>query len=131
MSNKPNILNQIPSENGKKFDPFNPISFSVRDLDTRINKQSVDSVVTFSRNAFLPSSLLEGYWAPFSRHLSKPRIFSTVDRNVEVPIYDVDMGATYGPVIVVEQTSAEEQSGCVFNYTEASNSPISMRTSRI
>lgn len=128
----PSVENLKPGEAGT-FSPTDPISFSVRDGDsTRVTRTSVNSLITFSKTTYQPTSLPSGadYFDVFNDVLPESRPSAPVDRYLmdDIP-YDSDGDSvdddTYGPVLVLEKAVAGEatEKGILFVEADAGSEP--------
>lgn len=122
----PSVTNLKPGE-GDVFTPTNTLYFGVRDGDTRVNRSSVNSLVTFSKTNYrataLPSSI-GTYLDVFNDALPESRPPVNVDRYLSDDIpYDYDSDAvvdgTYGPVLVLEKAIAGEDTERGVLFVEA------------
>lgn len=107
----PYVENLKPGESDTGVNPEESLYFGVRDLDSRINRSSVNSIATFSKTQYLPT-IIPGstgtYFDVFNDALPESRPAATVNRSIdeEVP-YDSTgdsvLDSTYGPVLLVEK----------------------------
>lgn len=122
----PSVTNLKPGE-GDVFTPTNTLYFSVRDGDTRVNRNSVNSLVTFSKTSYLATALpgsVGSYLDVFNDALPESRPGPNVDRYLNDDIsYDYDSDGlddgTYGPVLVLEKAVAGEDTERGVLFVEA------------
>lgn len=112
----PYVENLKPGESDTGVNPEESLYFGVRDLDSRINRSSVNSIATFSKTQYLPTTIPGStgtYFDVFNDALPESRPAATVDRSIdeEVP-YDSTgdsvLDSTYGPVLLVEKVVSGE-----------------------
>jgi len=107
----PYVENLKPGESDTGVNPEGLLYFGVRDLDSRINRASVNSIATFSKTQYLPTAIpgsVNTYFDVFNDALPESRPAGTVERSIdeEVPYDstgDTVLDSTYGPVLLVEK----------------------------
>ena len=98
----PSITNLRPGEGGS-FVPDETVSLSTRDADTRVDRASLNAIITFSKTAYLPTALPSGasYLDVFNDALPESRPNVAVDHYLSD---DIPYGlTTYGPVLTLEK----------------------------
>ena len=115
----PSVKNLKPGE-GDVFTPTETSYFSVRDADTRVDRETVNALATFSRTSYTATTLpgsTQTYLDVFNDALPESRPAVDVDRYLSSDIsYG---GGTYGPVLVLEKAVAGEDTERGVLFVEA------------
>lgn len=112
----PYIENLKPGESDDDVNPEGSLYFGVRDLSSRVNRASVNSIATFSKTQYRPTSIPGStgtYFDVFNDALPESRPTATVDRSIDAEVpYDSNgdtvLDSTYGPVLLVEKAVSGE-----------------------